>query len=118
MAPIVDKKSKVNEIKNIPQVCEYLDVFPEDLQGLPLTRQAEFRIDLIPRAMAITKAPYRLVPSEMEKLSIQLQELLDKGFTRPSFSPWRVPIFFVKKKHGSFRMCIDYRELNKLTIKN
>ena len=66
----------------------------------------------------MAKSPYRLAPSEMQELSTQLQELLDKGFIRPSFSPWGAPVLFVKKKDGSFRMCIDYRELNKLTIKN
>ncbi|KAD7476994.1 hypothetical protein E3N88_00130 [Mikania micrantha] len=86
--------------------------------GLPLVRQVEFRIDLIPGAAPVANARYRLAPSEMQELSSQLQELLDKGFIRPSFSPWGAPILFVKKKDGSFRMCIDYRELNKLTIKN
>ena len=80
--------------------------------------RVDFRIDLIPGAMPIAKSPYRLAPSEMQELSSQLNELLSKGFIRPSFSPWGAPVLFVKKKDGSFRMCIDYRELNKLTIKN
>ncbi|KAD7117085.1 hypothetical protein E3N88_04353 [Mikania micrantha] len=83
-----------------------------------ITRQVEFCIDLIPGVGPVAKAPYRLAPSEMQELSSQLQELLDRGFIRPSSSPWGAPILFVKKKDGSFRMCIDYRELNKLTIKN
>ncbi|KAD5960434.1 hypothetical protein E3N88_11906 [Mikania micrantha] len=78
----------------------------------------EFRIDLVPGATPVAKSPYRLAPSEMQELSNQLQELLDKGFIRPSYSPWGAPVLFVKKKDGSFRMCIDYRKLNKLTIKN
>ncbi|KAI3712410.1 hypothetical protein L1987_70966 [Smallanthus sonchifolius] len=78
----------------------------------------EFRIDLIPGANPVARAPYRLVPSEMQELASQLQELSDKGFIHPSHSPWGAPVLFVKKKDGSFRMCIDYRELNKLTIKN
>ena len=78
----------------------------------------EFRIDLVPGAAPIAKAPYRLTPPEMQELSSQLQELLGKGFIRPSNSPWGAPILFVKKKDGSHRMCIDYRELNKLTVKN
>ncbi|GJY93010.1 putative reverse transcriptase domain-containing protein, partial [Tanacetum coccineum] len=94
------------------------EVFPEDLSGLPLVREIEFRIELIPEAVVVAKSPYRLAPSELEKLSGQLKELQDKGFIRPSSSPWGAPVLFVKKKDGSFRMCIDYRELNKLTIKN
>ncbi|GJS73830.1 putative reverse transcriptase domain-containing protein, partial [Tanacetum coccineum] len=93
-------------------------VFPEDLPGLPPTRQVEFQIDLVPGAAPVARAPYRLAPSEMKELSEQLKELSDKGFIRPSSSPWGAPVLFVKKKDGSFRMCIDYRELNKLTVKN
>ncbi|GJX47963.1 putative reverse transcriptase domain-containing protein [Tanacetum coccineum] len=94
------------------------EVFPEDLPGLPPTRQVEFQIDLVPGAAPVARAPYRLAPAEMQELSAQLQELSDKGFIRPSSSPWGAPVLFVKKKDGSFRMCIDYRELNKLTVKN
>ncbi|GJW06153.1 putative reverse transcriptase domain-containing protein [Tanacetum coccineum] len=94
------------------------EVFPEDLPGLPPTRQVEFQIDLVPGAAPVARALYRLAPSEMEELSTQLQELSDKGFIRPSSSPWGAPILFVKKKDGSFRMCINYRKLNKLTMKN
>ncbi|GJS27435.1 putative reverse transcriptase domain-containing protein [Tanacetum coccineum] len=90
----------------------------EDLSGLPPTRQVEFQIDLVPGAAPVARAPYRLAPSEMKELSEQLKELSDKGFIRPSSSPWGAPVLFVKKKDGSFRMCIDYRELNKLTVKN
>ncbi|GKE28182.1 putative reverse transcriptase domain-containing protein, partial [Tanacetum coccineum] len=89
-----------------------------DLSGLPPTRQVEFQIDLVPGAAPVARAPYRLAPSEMKELSEQLKELSDKGFIRPSSSPWGAPVLFVKKKDGSFRMCIDYRELNKLTVKN
>ena len=78
----------------------------------------DFRSDLVPGVAPVARAPYRLAPSEMEELSKQLQELLDKGFIRPSSSPWGAPVLFVKKKDGSFRMCIDYRGLNKLTVKN
>nr|GFB41177.1 putative reverse transcriptase domain-containing protein [Tanacetum cinerariifolium] len=81
-------------------------------------RPVEFQIDLIPGAAPMARAPYRLASSEMKELSKQLQELSDKGFIRPSSSPWGAPVLFVKKKDGSFRMCIDYRELNKLTVKN
>ncbi|GJV09049.1 putative reverse transcriptase domain-containing protein [Tanacetum coccineum] len=95
-----------------------LKVFPEELPGLPPPRQVEFRIDLVPGAAPVAHAPYRLTPSEMKELLVQLQDLLEKGFICPSSSPWGASFLFVKKKDGSFRMCIDYRELNKLTIKN
>ncbi|GKA69105.1 putative reverse transcriptase domain-containing protein [Tanacetum coccineum] len=104
--------------EDIPVVREFLEVFPKDLPGLPPVHQVEFQIDLIPRAAPVARAPYRLAPSEMQELSNQLQELADRGFIRPSTSPWGAPGLFVKKKYGSFRMCIDYRELNKLTVKN
>ncbi|KAJ9544925.1 hypothetical protein OSB04_024632 [Centaurea solstitialis] len=118
MAHVVDKKAEEKSIQDIPVVREFPEVFPEELPGLPPPRQVEFHIDLIPGAGPIAKSPYRLAPSEMQELSSQLQELLDKGFIRPSSSPWGAPVLFVKKKDGSFRMCIDYRELNKITIKN
>ncbi|GKC11338.1 putative reverse transcriptase domain-containing protein, partial [Tanacetum coccineum] len=89
-----------------------------DLPGIPLARQVEFRIDLIPSATPVARAPYRLAPFEVKELLDQLKELSDKGFIRPSSSPWGAPVLFVKNKDGSFRMCIDYRELNKLTVKN
>ncbi|GKC78493.1 putative reverse transcriptase domain-containing protein [Tanacetum coccineum] len=88
------------------------------MSGLPPIRQVEFQIDLIPGVAPVARAPYRLAPSEMKELPDQLQELSNKGFIRPSSSPWGAPVLFVKKKDGSFRMCIDYRELNKLTMKN
>ncbi|GJW80484.1 putative reverse transcriptase domain-containing protein, partial [Tanacetum coccineum] len=90
----------------------------EDLSGLPPSREVEFCIDLIPGAVPVAKSPYRLAPTEMQELSNQLKELQEKGFIRPNSSPWGAPVLFVKKKDGSFRMCIDYRELNKLTVKN
>ncbi|GJZ35059.1 putative reverse transcriptase domain-containing protein [Tanacetum coccineum] len=94
------------------------EIFPEDLPGLPPARQVEFQIDLVPSAAPVAQAPYRLAPTKMQELSTQLQELFDKGFIRPSSSPWGAPVLFVKKKDRSFQMCIDYRELNKLTMKN
>ncbi|GKB86352.1 putative reverse transcriptase domain-containing protein [Tanacetum coccineum] len=110
--------AKVDELKlsDISIVQDFFDVFPEDLSGLPSQRQVEFRIDLVPRATLVAKSPCRLAPSEMQKFYGQLQELQDKGFIRPSHSPWGALVLFVKKKDSSFRMCIDYRELNKLTI--
>ena len=114
----MEKKSDEKRLKDIPIVREFPNVFPEELPGLPPVRQVEFQIDLIPGAAPVARAPYRLAPSEMQELSNQLQELADRGFIRPSTSPWGAPVLFVKKKDGSFRMCIDYRELNKLTVKN
>nr|GEX14411.1 putative reverse transcriptase domain-containing protein [Tanacetum cinerariifolium] len=114
------KTMKVNKSKleDIPVVREFPGVFLKDLSGLPPSREIEFRIDLIHGAMAVAKSPYRLAPTEMQKLANQLKELHDKGFIRPSSSPLGASVLFVKKKDGSFRMWIDYRELNKLTIKN
>ncbi|GJT30169.1 hypothetical protein Tco_0910444 [Tanacetum coccineum] len=98
-------------------VQDFPEVFLEDLPGLPPTRQVEFQIDLVPGAAPVARAPYRLAPSEMKELFGQLKELSDKGFIRPSSSPWGAPVLFIEKKDGSFRMCIDYRELNKLTVR-
>ncbi|GKD77829.1 putative reverse transcriptase domain-containing protein, partial [Tanacetum coccineum] len=114
----MEKKSDERRLEDIPVVREFLKFFPKDLPGLPLVCQVEFQIDLIPGAAPVARAPYRLAPSEMQKLSDQLQELADRGFIRPSTSPWGAPVLFVKKKDRSFRMCINYRELNKLTVKN
>ncbi|GKD53947.1 putative reverse transcriptase domain-containing protein [Tanacetum coccineum] len=111
---------KVNEpkLEDIPVIHEFHGVFLKDLLGLPPSREVEFRIDLILGAMPVAKSPYRLAPTEMQELSNQLKELQDKGFIRPSSSPWGAPVLFVKKKDDSFHMYIDYRELNKLTINN
>ncbi|GJT12478.1 putative reverse transcriptase domain-containing protein [Tanacetum coccineum] len=114
----IEDKSEKKRLEDVPIVRDFPEVFPEDLPGLPPTRQVEFQIDLVPGAAPVARAPYRLAPSEMKELSEQLKELSDKGFIRPSSSPWGAPVLFVKKKDGSFRMCIDYRELNKLTVKN
>nr|GFC08373.1 putative reverse transcriptase domain-containing protein [Tanacetum cinerariifolium] len=111
-------KSKKKQLENVPIVRDFLEVFPEDLPSLPLTRQVVFQIDLIPGAAPVARPPYRLAPFKMKELSEQLKELSDKGFIRTSSSPWGAPVLFVKKIVGSFRMCIDYRELNKLTMKN
>ncbi|GJZ31193.1 putative reverse transcriptase domain-containing protein [Tanacetum coccineum] len=111
-------KSKEKRLKDMPIVQDFTEVFPKDLPSLPLTLQVEFQIDLVPGAAPVARAPYRLAPSEMKELSEQLKELSDKGFIRPSSSPWGAPVLFVKKKDVSFWMCIDYQELNKLTMKN
>ncbi|GKF17974.1 putative reverse transcriptase domain-containing protein [Tanacetum coccineum] len=98
-------------ISDIPVVQGFTDVFPEDLSGLPPQRQVKFRIGLVPRAMPVVMSPYRLAPSEMQELSGQLQELQDKGFIRPSHSPWGAPVLFVKKKDGSFHLRLGYHQL-------
>ncbi|GKA47928.1 putative reverse transcriptase domain-containing protein [Tanacetum coccineum] len=113
-----EDKSEEKRLEDVPIVREFPEVFPEDLPGLPPARQVEFQIDLVPGAAPVARAPYRLAPAELQELSIQLQELSDRGFIRPSSSPWGAPVLFVKKKDGSFQMCIDYRELNRLTVKN
>ncbi|GKF79093.1 hypothetical protein Tco_0234661, partial [Tanacetum coccineum] len=113
-----EDKSEKKPLEDVLIVQNFLEVFPEDLPSLPSTRKVEFQIDLIPGATPVARAPYRLATSKMKELSDQLQELSDKGVIRPSSSPWGAPVLFVKKKDGLFRMCIDYRDLNKLTVKN
>nr|GEU72032.1 putative reverse transcriptase domain-containing protein [Tanacetum cinerariifolium] len=113
-----EDKSEGKQLKDVPVVWDYPEVFPKDLPGLPPARPVEFQIDLILGAALVARAPYRLAPSEMKELSYQLQDLSEKGFIRPSSSTWGAPVLFVKKKDGSFRMCIDYRELNKRIVKN
>nr|GFA52561.1 putative reverse transcriptase domain-containing protein [Tanacetum cinerariifolium] len=93
-------------------------MFSEESDKIEKYVGVEFQIDLVPGAAPVARTPYRLAPSEMKELAEQLKELTDKGFIRPSSSPWGAPVLFVKKKDGSFRMCIDYQELNKLTLKN
>jgi hypothetical protein len=105
-------------IERIPVVCEYPDVFPDELPGMPPDRDIEFAIELQPGTTPISKRPYRMPPAELVELKKQLQELLDKGFIRPSTSPWGCPALFVKKKDDSLRLCVDYRPLNVVTIKN
>ena len=101
---------------NIPVVCDFSDVFPDDLPGLPPDRDVEFKIELLPGTTPISRRPYRMPPNELAKLKTQLNELLKKGLIRPSSSPWGCPAIFVKKKDQSLRMCVDYRPLNAVTI--
>ncbi|GJX89610.1 putative reverse transcriptase domain-containing protein [Tanacetum coccineum] len=111
-------KADEKRLDDIRTVRDFPEVFPNDLTGVPPMREIEFRIDLIPSALPVVKSPYRLAPSEMQELSNQLKDLQEKGFIRSSHSPRGAPVLFVKKKDGSLRMCINYKELNKLTIKN
>jgi hypothetical protein len=108
----------VQEIRDIPVVCEFPDVFPEDLPELPPERDVEFVIELKPGMAPISRRSYRMPPNELAELKTQLQDLLEKGFIRPSSSPWGCPAIFVKKKDQTLRMCVDYRPLNEVTIKN
>ena len=103
---------------SVPVVQEFLDVFPSDLPGVPPDRDIDFAIDLEPGTKPISIPPYRMAPAELKELKDQLQDLLSKGFIRPSVSPWGAPVLFVKKKDGTIRMCIDYKQLNKVTVKN
>ncbi|KAL0556241.1 hypothetical protein IC582_004752 [Cucumis melo] len=118
LASVVDTREVDVSLSSEPVVRDYPDVFPEELSGLPPHREVEFAIELEPGTVPISRAPYRMAPAELKELKVQLQELLDKGFIRPSVSPWGAPVLFVKKKDGSMRLCIDYRELNKVTVKN
>ncbi|KAL0541388.1 hypothetical protein IC582_021430 [Cucumis melo] len=118
LASVVDTREVDVSLSSEPVVRDYPDVFPEELPGLPPHREVEFAIELEPGTVPISRAPYRMAPAELKELKVQLQELLDKGFIRPSVSPWGAPVLFVKKKDGSMRLCIDYRELNKVTVKN
>nr|GFD03278.1 putative reverse transcriptase domain-containing protein [Tanacetum cinerariifolium] len=111
-------KSEGKRLEDVSIFRDFPEVFPEDLLGIPPARPIEFQIDLVPGVVPVARAPYRLARPEMKELAEQLQELSDKGFIRPSSLPWGASVLFVKKKDESFRMCIDYGELNKLTVKN
>ncbi|WVZ49543.1 hypothetical protein U9M48_000890 [Paspalum notatum var. saurae] len=104
--------------EGIRVVCEYPDVFPDELPGMPPDREVEFLIELLPGTAPIAKRQYRVAPKEQELIKENIDELLGKGFIRPSSSPWAFPVLFVDKKDGTRRMCVDYRALNDVTIKN
>ena len=118
LAVILDSKGGQVDVEKIPIVREFLDVFPEELPGIPLKREVDLSIAIVPGTVPMSRAPYRMAPTELKELKSQLQELLDKGFIRPSVSPWGGPVLFVKKKDDTLRMCIDYRRINKVTVKN
>jgi len=99
-------------------VNEFTYVFLNELPGMPPDRDIEFIIELLPGTAPIAKRPYRMGVNELEELKKQNKELQDKGFIHPSSSPWGAPVIFVDKKDGSQRMCVDYRSLNEVTIKN
>jgi hypothetical protein len=123
---VTDKASSTRIVLNhldaastldIRVVSEFLDVFPEELPGMPPNHEIEFVIELVPGTAPIFKRPYRMTANQLAELKEQLQELLDKRYIRPSASPWGAPIIFVPKKDGTQRMCVDYRSLNVVTIK-
>ena len=105
-------------LEDILVVREFPDVFPDDLPGLPPYRAIDFQIELALGTEPISRAPYTMAPAELKELKVKMEEMVNKGFVRPSTSPWGAPVLFVKKKDGSIRLCIDYRELNKVTIRN
>ncbi|KAA3487506.1 DNA/RNA polymerases superfamily protein [Gossypium australe] len=118
LAFVMNAKETELKIESVPIVCEYSDVFPEELPGLPPVRDVEFGIELTPGTVPISIAPYRMAPTELKELKQQLQDLTDKGFARSSCSLWGALVLFMEKKDGSMRLCIDYRQLNKVTVKN
>ena len=118
LAYVVETGKEGTILDEIPVAREFPDVFPDDIAGLPPEREVEFTIDLISGTEPISIPPYRMAPVELRELKAQLEELLSKGFIRPSISPWGAPVLFVKKKDGSLRLCIDYRQLNRVTIRN
>jgi hypothetical protein len=110
-------KDKVPNIEDHAVLKYFEDVFKE-IPGLPPKRDIDFSINLMPGAAPVSKTPYRMSTPELKELQMQLEELLKKGYIRPSVSPWGAPVLFVKKKDGTLRLCIDFRQLNKVTIKN
>ena len=110
---MIDTVKARPSVSNIPTISDFPDVFPEELPG-----EIEVAIDVVPGATSASITPYRMAPVELKELKVQLQELLEKRFIRPSVSPWGAPVLFIKKKDGTLQLCIDYRQLNKLTIKN
>ena len=118
LAFLINAPSDQVKLEDVPIVQDFPDVFPEELTSLPPEREIEFKIDLVPGVAPISKTPYRMAPAELKELKIQLQDLLERGFIKESDSPWGAPVLFVKKKDGSLRLCIDYRGLNEVTIKN
>ena len=118
LAYVVEVREDDVRLEDIPVVREFPNVFPDDLLGLPPDREIDFQIELAPGTEPISREPYRMASAELKELKVRMEEMVNKGFVRPSTSPWGAPVLFVKKRDGSMRLCIDYRELNKVTIRN
>ncbi|EOY26465.1 Uncharacterized protein TCM_028160 [Theobroma cacao] len=118
LAHVIDTSKEEPKLKDVSIVIEFSDVFLDELLGLLPDRKLEFSIDLLSGTAPISIISYRMAPAELRKLKVQLQDLINKGFIRPSTSPWGAPVLFVKKKDGILWLCIDYRQLNGVTIKN
>src|SRR5262249_50587117 len=118
LATVIDKRVIPEGVDQIPMVNEYPDVFPEELYGLPPEREIEFEIELQPSVNPISIPPYRLAPVELNELKVQLQDLMDKEFIRSSSSPWGASVLLVRMKDGFLRLCIDYKQLNRVTVRN
>ena len=117
LAYVIDTKKAEPSLLDIPTVSDYPDVFPEELPGLPPHREIEFSIDVVPGATPASITSYRMAPVKLKELKLNLEELLEKGFIRPSISPRGAPVLFVKKKDVTLQLCVDYRQLNKMTVK-
>ena len=118
LALVLDSKRGQIELENILVVKDFSDVFPEELPSIPPEREVDSSIEILPGTIPTSRESYRMAPTELKELKIQLQELLDKGFIQPSVSPWGAPVLFMKKKDDTLRMCIDHRKINKVTVKN
>ena len=115
---VKDTKFETPTLQSVNVFNEFSDVFSNDLPRIHPDKEIEFEIDLLLGTQPISISPHHMAPAKLKELKEQLKDLLDKGFIRPSVSPWGAPVLFVRKKDGSLRMCIDYRQLNKVTIKN
>jgi hypothetical protein len=117
-APPSVHHTTTQNLEDIPVACEFPDVFPNDMPGMPPDREVKFTIKLQPGMTPVSRQPYKMTPKELTELKIQLKELLDKGYIRPSSSPWGCSALFVKKKDQALRLCVDYRLLNAISVKN